>query len=225
MQGYDSVAVRADVEIGGTDQRFNLLAGRTLQPAYRQEPQDILMTNLILGTDKRKMSSSWGNTINLTDDPDNMFGKVMSIPDDLIVEYFVHCTRIPMASVKKYEKELTDQAENPRDIKLKLANEITSLYHGKELADAAEKEFVKVFSNKELPTDIPTVSVERGNYGLPLLLLNLEAAPSLSEAKRLIEQGAVKIDSVKITDPQAVISVYPNMIINVGKRKIYKVSC
>ena len=221
MQGYDSVAIKADVEIGGTDQRFNLLAGRTLQPAYGQVPQDILMTNLILGTDGRKMSSSWGNTINLTDEANNMFGKVMSIPDDLIIDSFIHCTRVPMTKITQYQNQLSANQLNPRDLKIELALGITELYHSKKDAEAAKDEFLKVFSKKELPTDIPKVAIEHGNYELILLLVNLQAVSSNSEARRLIEQGGVKLDGLKITDPKLVVAICKGSLIQVGRRKFY----
>jgi tyrosyl-tRNA synthetase len=136
MQGYDSVAVKADVELGGTDQRFNLLAGRTIQPLYSQVSQDIIMMDLLEGTDGRKMSSSWGNVINITDEPNNMFGKVMSIGDNLILRYFKLATKVPLEEIKVFKKQLEDGA-NPRDIKISLAEELTALYHSKKDAEKA----------------------------------------------------------------------------------------
>jgi len=159
MQGYDSVMVKADVELGGTDQRFNLLAGRELQKHYDQEPQDILMTNLILGTDGRKMSSSWGNTINLTDEPNDMFGKVMSVPDGLIITYFEHCTRVPMEQVNGFAKELKAGKTNPRDIKMLLALEITKMFWSEEEAQDAKAYFISVFQKKDIPDDMPLAKV------------------------------------------------------------------
>jgi tyrosyl-tRNA synthetase len=134
MQGYDSVALEADVEIGGTDQKFNVLAGRTLQKLYHQEPQNIILLGPLLeGTDGRKMSSSWGNTINLLDEADEMFGKVMSARDELIETYFIHATRLPLEEVEEILKE------EPREAKLRLAFEITKIYHGEEKAQGAQK--------------------------------------------------------------------------------------
>ena len=147
MQGYDSVAIKADLELGGTDQRFNLLAGRELQKHYKQQSQDILMVNLIEGTDGRKMSSSWGNTINITDEANEMFGKIMSMGDELIIKYFVHCTRIPLEDIEKLEKEMEDGYLNPRDVWL--AYEITKIYHGEDKARDARDYLSKHFHRKK----------------------------------------------------------------------------
>lgn len=192
MQGYDSVMVDADVELGGTDQRFNLLAGRRLQPVFGQKPQDILMTNLILGTDGRKMSSSWGNTINLTDAPNDMFGKVMSIPDELIETYFVHCTRVPMSEVKNIMA-----LPNPRDAKVALAKEIVKLYHGADEATKAEQYFINTFSKKEDP-DIPATLVNSQFDSVVDVMVRMSQAKSRSEAMRKIEQGGVSIGDEKV---------------------------
>jgi len=161
MQGYDSVVVKSDLEVGGTDQRFNLLAGRTLQSHYKQQPQDILMMNLILGRDGRKMSSSWGNTINIFDEANDMFGKVMSIPDELIISYFEHCTRIPIKQIKQYLEELKRDRINPRNIKVELAKEITGIYWGKIKAQKAQENFNLIFQKKEIPDDPPKVRAQR----------------------------------------------------------------
>lgn len=217
MQGYDSVAVKADVELGGTDQRFNLLAGRTIQPLYGQKPQDILMMNLLEGTDGRKMSSSWGNVINITDEPNDMFGKVMSVHDDLIVKYFEYATQVPMAEAKAVEKELKSGA-NPRDIKKRLAEAIVTLYHGKKSAVDASKEWQQVFSNKEKPSEIPEVKVKSKN--LVDVLVEAKLASSKSEAKRLIDQGGVKIND-KVQNESS--EIKSGSVIQVGKRKFVKI--
>jgi tyrosyl-tRNA synthetase len=219
MQGYDSVAVKADIELGGTDQRFNLLAGRTIQKFYDQEPQDILMTNLIEGTDGRKMSSSWGNVINLTDDANDMFGKVMSISDDLVMKYFEHATRVPMPEVKKLGKELKTA---PRNIKVRLASEIVTLYHGEKAAEAAAAEFDKVFSRGEKPSEIETSPSPPPNAA-DQILVELGLAKSRSEAQRLIEQGGVKVNDVKIIDAKQELDLESGTIIQVGKRKFRKI--
>ncbi len=219
MQGYDSVMVEADVELGGTDQRFNLLAGRELQQHYGQKPQDILMTNLILGTDGRKMSSSWGNTINLTDEPNDVFGKVMTIPDDQIITYFEHCTRVPMSAVREYARELTDGSRNPRDVKKILAHEITELLSGKDAACAAETYFSKVIQNKEVPSEMPEVKAA-GNTILEILI-KAGMANSKSEARRLLEQSGVKVDGTIVADESVVVN--NGSVVQKGKRFFVKV--
>lgn len=218
MQGYDSVAIKADVELGGTDQRFNLLAGRTLQPKYDQASQDILMTNLILGTDGRKMSSSWGNTINLTDTPNDMFGKVMSIPDELIESYLVHCTRVPMDEVKQIIL-----LPNPRDAKLRLAEEIVKMYHGEGEAKKSVEYFVETFSKGQMPEVVPEV---RGTLNMSLtdVLVLAGLAESKSEARRKIEQGGVSCDGEKLLDPNAAMTTaHQGKIFKVGKKDFVKI--
>ncbi len=201
MQGYDSVHVKADVEIGGTDQRFNLLAGRTLQTRYDQEPQDILTMNLIAGTDGRKMSSSWGNTINLADGPNDMYGKVMSAPDELIVSYLVHATRIPMADIDALEAGMADGSMNPRDAKMRLAAEIVRMYHSEHDAKAAEDYFVTAFSKREVPEDIPEITVNGDAEPILDLIVRSGNASSRSDARRKLTQGGVSLDGEKCSDP------------------------
>lgn len=223
MQGYDSVAVKADVELGGTDQRFNLLAGRHIQPLYHQEPQDILMANLIMGTDGRKMSSSWGNTINLTDAPNDMFGKAMSVPDDLIVSYLEHCTRVSKEQIEKIKSEMEGGA-NPRDAKIFLAKALVSLYHSEAAAEEAEQYFINTFSKGELPENVEELSVKSGELLLEVLVQE-GLADSKSDARRKIEQGAVSIDGEKITDPNAPFTDdHKEKILKVGKKDFRKIS-
>lgn len=214
MQGYDSVQLKADVEIGGNDQRFNLLAGRVLQGKYGQKPQDVLMVNLILGTDGRKMSSSWGNTINLTDKSNDMYGKIMSIPDDLIESYFVHCTRVSAEEIKKLMS-----LENPRDAKMRLAFEIVKIYHGEEKAKEAEENFKTQFQKGGIPEDIEEFEIEDGD-GILTVLRKIKFVSSNSEARRKVMEKAVKLDDEVIEDPN-----YPvhtgEKIIKLG-RKIAK---
>lgn len=186
MQGYDSVAVKADVELGGTDQRFNILAGRVLQPHFGQEPQDILMTTLINGTDGRKMSSSWGNTINLLSSATDMYGKVMSMRDEEILTYITMCTRVPMEEVKDIELSLENGA-NPRDMKQKLAYEITRMYHGDEGAREGETYFREAFQEKHAPEDVLELSQ---NY--IEALLERKVIDSKTELRRLLEAGGVR---------------------------------
>ncbi len=185
MQGYDSVAVRADVEIGGTDQRFNLLAGRDIQKLYGQEPQDILTTELLEGTDGRKMSSSWGNVINLTDKPSDMFGKVMSVKDELVPRYFELCTRVPRGEVK----EITES--HPKEAKMRLAFEITKLYHEEDEAIKAQESFEEAFSKGGVPKDVRTVTA-RQDEPLAEIFLREGLVSSKTEFNRLNKEGAIK---------------------------------
>lgn len=222
MQGFDSIAVNADVELGGTDQRFNLLAGRRLQEAHGQKPQDILMTDLILGTDGRKMSSSWGNTINLLDTPNDMFGKIMSIPDELIMDYFVHCTRVPMEEIGKMAEDIVTGG-NPRDAKVRLAKEIVVLYSGNDEAVKAETYFIETFSKKQTPEDVREIKVAMGTKLIDILAES-GLAESKSDARRKIEQGAVSIAEEKITDSTAVMEEhFGNQVMRVGKKDFVRI--
>ncbi len=187
MQGYDSVALEADVEIGGTDQKFNVLAGRTLQKLYNQEPQNIVLLGPLLeGTDGRKMSSSWGNTINLLDEASEMFGKIMSARDELIETYFIHATRLPMEEISEILKK------DPRDAKLDLAFEITKIYHGAEKAMEAKKNWITQFSDKKIPNNLEEFSFAAGTKILDILK-ETNLVSSNKEGRRKIDEGAVKI--------------------------------
>jgi tyrosyl-tRNA synthetase len=214
MQGYDSVAVQADVELGGTDQKFNLLAGRALQEKYKQRPQHVLMTEIIPGTDGRKMSSSWGNTINLNDDPTNMFGKVMSVPDDILMHYFTHATRIPLNETQPI------LSGHPKEAKMALAHEIVRMYHGVKAADAARAGFVSTFSKGEVPTDAPEVRV--GAEGLMEALVTAGTVQSKSEYRRLLSEGAIKIAG---TDEKVTEHTLPpyGQTLRVGKHRFIKI--
>ncbi|MFA6315293.1 MAG: tyrosine--tRNA ligase [Candidatus Paceibacterota bacterium] len=218
MQGYDSVAIKADVEIGGTDQRFNLLAGRELQRSYKQEPQDIITNPLIEGLDGRKMSSSWGNSINLFDSPDDMFGKVMSLKDEFIIKYFILTTRVSMSEIAKYEKELAD-GNNPKDYKMKLAFEIVQFYHSLEEAEKAKEYFINTFSKKETPEVMP--EIKPSNYDIITVMVESGFSPSKSEARRLVEQGGVKVNEAVMVDPKKIIE--KNDVLQKGKRFFLKV--
>lgn len=225
MQGYDSVALKADVEIGGTDQTFNLLAGRTLQKAYGQTPQDIITVPILEGTDgKIKMGKSTNNYIGVNDDPKDMFGKVMSIPDELILKYFELATEID-------DKELSDinfrlkNGENPRDIKMLLAEEIIKIYHDTKSANNAKDEFIKVFSQKNLPTDIPTKKLDQCELNIVDLCLLSGLVESKGEARRLIAQGGVKLDEERVETQDLIVSVKKNKILQVGKRKFINIHC
>ena len=213
MQGYDSVAVKADLELGGTDQKFNLLAGRTLQKAYKQKSQNILTMNLVAGTDGRKMSSSWGNTITLKDTANDMFGKVMSIPDNLIVTYLTHCTRVPMNEVNVAEMRLKN-GENPKDEKMKLAKEIVRMYHGEKKAAEAETYFIKTFQKKEIPEEIAEFTIAGKN--IIDALIDSKLAESKSEARRLISEKGVKLNNEVVSSVDVTLS--SGDIIQKGKR-------
>ena len=223
MQGYDSVAVEADVELGSTDQKFNLLAGRDLQREYGQEPQNVLMTDLIEGVDGRKMSSSWGNTINFLDNPNEMYGKIMSVRDDLILRYFELLTRISLEALKEYEKKLKN-GENPKKIKMALASEIVKIYHGEKEALKAEENWEKTFSSGGIPQDIKTIKVK---INLPLvdLLIKQGFVSSKTEFRRLIQEGAIKfkagIEEKKILDPNTLIN--ESGALKIGKKRFIKI--
>lgn len=214
MQGYDSVAINADVELGGTDQRFNLLAGRKLQEHFGKRPQHILMTEMIDGTDGRQMSKSLGNTINILDEPDDMYGKIMSLHDELVEQYFISCTRVPMLEVETLMSE-----KHPRDAKMQLAREIVSLYHGKEKAAQAEENFVSTFTRGEIPSEIPEVAVLKGTR---LFDAMSSLVSSKSELRRLILEGAVEYeDGRKVPSLDTVIS--EGTVLKIGKRRFIRI--
>lgn len=218
MQGYDSVAVKADVEVGGTDQRFNLLAGRTLQEHFGQTPQDIVMNPLVAGTDGRKMSSSWGNTITFSLDPNEMYGKVMSIGDDLIFDYFEYFTRVPMREIAEMKKAMK-KGGNPKDVKIKLAETLVAMYHSDKDAKAAGEYFTKTFSNKQTPDDMPTLSPKSQN--VIDVLVEAKFVKSKSEARRAIKQGGVKMNDEKVDAIDA--TVQPGDVVQKGKRHFVKI--
>lgn len=197
MQGYDSVAVKTDVELGGTDQRFNLLAGRELQRHYNQDPQDIITNPLVEGLDGRKMSSSWGNTVNLFDSTNDMYGKIMSLKDEFIIKYFILTTRVDMNIIEQYKKDLKS-GTNPKDIKIKLAFELVRFYYSEQEAKKAQEYFINTFSKKETPTNLPKVQPQK--YDIISILVESNLASSKSEARRLIEHGGVKINGMVIKD-------------------------
>jgi len=202
MQGYDSKEIEADVELGGTDQRFNILTGRDIQRLYGQEPQDIITNPLIEGTDGRKMSSSFGNTINLMDAPNDMFGKIMSVHDELMIKYFTLFTRVDMDTIEGYEVELKNDT-NPRDIKIKLGHEVVRMYHGQEEADKAVEYFVNTFTKHKTPDNIPEFKAE--NYDIISVLVESELCSSKSEARRTIEQSGVKVNEIVVEDVKQIV--------------------
>ncbi len=218
MQGYDSVAVESDVELGGTDQRFNLLTGRTLQKHFGQEPQDILMNPLVEGLDGRKMSSSWGNTINFTDEPNDMYGKVMSVNDGLIIKYFEYFTRVPMDDVSKIETDIKNGA-NPKDAKMKLAHEIVQMYHSEKDADVAEEYFVNTFSNKVTPNEIE--QLKPSAYDIVTILIEAGFCKSKTDARRQINGKGVKVNGEKVADDS--VEVKNGDVVQKGKRFFVKI--
>lgn len=222
MQGYDSVAIKADVEFGGRDQEFNLLIGRTMQEHFGQKPQDILTTKLLVGTDGRKMSKTYNNYISVTENPFNMFGKVMSAIDDVIIDYFILATDVPLEEIKKIERGIKNKTLNPKDAKARLAREIVSIYHGKKEAQKAQEEFEKVFKNKQKPSDMPKHKLKKSKYTLPELLLDSKLVKSKSEAKRIIEQKGVRVNDKIMDDWKIEIEPKTGTIIQVGKRKFVK---
>ncbi len=221
MQGYDSVAVKSDVEVGGTDQRFNILAGRDMQRAYGQEPQDIILGPLIEGLDGRKMSSSWGNTVNLSDEPTDMYGKIMSLKDEFIIKYFIYLTRVDMKTVQEYEESMKN-GSNPKEIKMKLAFELVRMYHGDESAEKAQEYFTKAFSQKEIPDEIQTTVVDSGEQ-LSKILIDSAVVASMTEFKRLVNEGAIATaEGMKIEDFNFPIT--ESVTVKVGKRRFLKIS-
>lgn len=224
MQAYDSVAIDADIELGGTDQRFNTLLGRDIQSAYgKKYPQLVVLLPLLEGTDGVvKMSKTYPeHCISLTDSAKDMFGKLMSIPDNMITRYFSLLTDATKEELETYDKQIADGSINPRNIKMKLAHQITEEYHGKEGADKAQEEFINVVSNKGIPEDIQEVKVEQGKNILDLIT-ELKFTASRGEAKRLIQGGGVKIDGEKITDMAYTISFDDSVVLQAGKRKFAK---
>ena len=224
MQGYDSVAVKADVELGGFDQLFNVKAGRVIQRHYGMAEQDVLTTKMLVGTDGRKMSSSWGNIIAITDAPNDMYGKVMAVRDDLLSDYFLLCTDLSIKDIETIQGQLAG-GTNPRDIKMMLAREIVTIYHGKHTAIAAEKNFVKTFSEGGIPEDTKEITIEKGTL-LADILLKEKLIASKSEFARLIREGAIFQTSAsgaetKITDIKA--AATESATYKIGKRRFVKV--
>jgi len=223
VQGYDSVALNADVELGATEQKFNILMGRILQKEYGQEPQIAVLMPILVGTDgKRKMSKSLGNYIGVSDSPEEMYGKVMSIPDEIMIEYYNLATDLEQSEIEKIAEDLKEGRANPRDVKMRLAREIVKLYHGHEEALKAEESFVRVFQKKDLPDEIPVFEIKDEKIWLPKLITLVGFSSSNSEALRMLRQGAVKINGEKIMDPVDLETDSP-FVLQVGKRKFVKV--
>jgi len=226
VQGYDSVALKADLELGGTDQKFNLLMGRELQKHYGQPPQCILTMPLLEGLDGvNKMSKSLGNYIGITDSPNDMFGKLMSISDDLMWRYIELLSFAPLATVRQWKKE-TETGRNPRDIKVAFAQEIVTRFHTPAAAASALADFETRFKQGEIPADIAEVTVSAGADGIGIANLLKAAAltASTSEALRMIAQGGVKIDGEKVTDKALKLAAGTTAVVQVGKRKFARVT-
>ena len=222
LQGYDSVVLEADVELGGTDQKFNLLMGRHLQQHFGKKPQVTLMMPILEGLDgKQKMSKSLGNYIAIQDAPNDMFGKVMSISDELMWRYFELLSFRPMEEIEQF-KQAVAEGENPRDIKIKLALELVERFHSKEAAEAALKDFEIRFSKNALPEDMPEVTV-KGPLPLANLLKEAELVASTSEGHRMVKQGAVKRDGEKLSDSREEVPAGTEAVYQVGKRRFARV--
>lgn len=226
-QAMDSVAIRSDVELGGTDQKFNLLVGREIQKAYNVEPQCILTTPIIEGTDGvQKMSKSLDNYIALTDSPREMFGKVMSVPDNLITRYMQYAVFMDEQKIKETDEGLKNGSVHPRNAKVETAMKLVEIYHSRELAVAAFEEFERIFVKKDIPDNIDEFLFESAINELPVtdLLVQTNLAPSKKEARRLIEQGGVYVDNQRIDDFFAVINFEEKKLVKVGKRKFLYIS-
>ena len=223
LQGYDSVVVKADVEVGGFDQIFNLLIGRDIQKIYGQSPQDIITFKMLYGLDGRKMSTSWGNVINISDSPQDQYGKIMSMKDNLIINYFELATDVSFSEIREMEKGLKAGALNPKNVKMRLAREIAIRYYGKKVATFAEKEFIKIFKEKKIPSEIPVKKIKEKSLNILDLLAKTKLVSSKSEAKRLVVQKGVKIDNHIHEDWQKQIKIKKGLIIQVGKRRFVKI--
>lgn len=221
LQAYDSVAVDADVEFGGMDQKFNNLAGRQLQSRLGRTPQEVVLVPLLPGTDGNiKMGKSLGNTIDLLDEPYNMFGKVMSVADSMLITYFTLLTDVEDAEIASVESQIKAGTANPRDLKLRLAKEIVGQFHGEEAAVRSEEEFIRVFSRREQPTDMASFVLHEAKP-LAELLVATGFASSKSEARRLITQGGVRINEQKVDKPEAIIPK-AEAVLSVGRRKFVR---
>lgn len=231
MQAYDSVAIRADVEVGGTDQTFNLLVGRSIQEAYGLEAQCILTLPLLVGTDgEKKMSKSIGNYIGITDSPRDIFGKAMSIPDSLIYDYLRLATTMSEEELARQQKALSDPKTNPRDIKALLAKTLVDAYHPAGSGEAAAEEFDRMFRQNEVPDDIPEmtaaelrkIEIDPKKAYLVHVIAKAGLSKSNSEARKLIEAGSVRIDGERVTDPEFELTVDKEMVLKVGKRRFLR---
>jgi len=223
MQGYDSVALDADVEIGGTDQTFNMLAGRTLLKAYKNKEKIVVTTTLLENpvTGEKLMSKSLGTGIALNEEPNNMYGKTMALPDEAIIQCFIDCTYLPMGEIKQMEEGLKGNNINPRDLKMRLAREIVGMYHSVEAAKSAEENFVQAFQKKEVPEDLPEIKAEKGEK-LVDVLLRAEAVSSKADFRRLIEQKAIDEMGVGVVEGFDT-TIEKTAVFKIGKKRFLKV--
>ena len=219
MVGYDSVMLDVDVELGGNDQLFNMLAGRTLQQVFKKRDKFVLTTKLIAGTDGRKMSKTYNNCVYLTDVPNEMYGRLMSMPDNLIPIYMECCTDLVVAEVQAAEKALKEGSINPKTLKMRLAREIVTMYHSADAAKSAEEAFENVFKNKGVPENMPEYTAKKGESLIDALLTS-KTVTSKGEARRLIEQGGIKLNEKAVTSIDAKVEIG---ILKVGKRKFLKI--
>lgn len=222
MQGYDSIAIKADIEFGGTDQKFNLIVGRHLQSETGMEPQVVITMPLLEGLDGvQKMSKSLGNYIGIDEEPTEMYGKAMSIPDELMARYFMLVTDMPREEQEQLAQGLKDGSVHPRDAKMLLAKTIVELYHGAAAAEAAEQEFVRVFQERDLPSEIEELSIDAAEVWLPQLLNTAGMVSSNSEGKRMIQQGSVRVNGEKVTEENY--TLQNDDVLQVGKRKYRRI--
>lgn len=222
MQGFDSVELKADIELGGTDQRFNLLMGRMLQKEFAQEPQCTIMMPLLEGLDGiNKMSKSLGNYVGIDEDANVMFEKIMTIPDNLIIKYFELVTDVHPDEVEKIKKSLKEGI-NPRDIKIQLARVVVELYHGKDAVKASEERFRLVFQKNEIPDDIKTIEVKKEDFNLPKIIVENGLVKSKNEFRRLVDQGGVKANTEKLNNIDDLI-IDDEIVIQIGKKNFIKV--
>lgn len=223
MQGYDSVEIKADVELGATEQKFNLVIGRNIQKEFGQEPQVILTLPVLEGLDgKQRMSKSLGNYIGIDEAPAEMFGKTMSLPDEMILRYFELVSDVNSAELKKIKSDLDNPQTNPRDIKQHLGRTLVRMYHNQDAALKAQADFKQVFVNKKVPDVMPEIKISLSEMRIDELMLQTKTAESKGQARRLVQGGGVSIDGEKISDPFAVIKIKAGQVLKVGKRKFVK---
>ncbi len=224
MQGYDSVMIKADVELGGTDQKFNIIRGKDLQKAEGQEPQVGLFMPILLGTcGREKMSKSLGNYIGISETPQSMYHKLYNLPDSMMEDYFTLLTNVPVEEIKQNAADMKSGKINPNDLKTRLAKDIVTQYHGADKADAAQADERKIHAGVTLPEDIPVTKVEKGPHWVPALLAAAGLVNSNGEGRRMVQNGGVSFDGEKITDPKANVEVTGEHVLKMGKRTFVKI--